>query len=405
MSTFAPPRKTKSGTPNQSTVAGVFRRFRLSRQKIALCNQKTRSDRDWQSSLQHTQPWLPSSPLSLSSRPARAAPKARAARTLRASTFNGLKVAQPKVRAGRRTLCRGKTPLHGACDIFHLLIAASARAFEKTVALAGRNPACGARADGTRGIPSWRSRSERSCFDPRDPRQARIGPVAFRRRRSFPRRLPWRSWKHRRAAFFFFFDFLRNAKTRVCKVATHDALVTTRRESTTDLDRLSRLPRRLTDPPFTPFTPAFTRAFHAQLGVSNALREPCPRARTQNQHRRRKLKTTRTSGRTPRTSPPSSRTSRAPPRLCGSPAPSSAPSTPSAAQHASSMGLGTSNVYRYVLYKDSRKELVERSTRRTRFPASSKRRGARTTLAYGTETKQARLKRAEKVTGAIRRVL
>ena len=48
------------------------------------------------------------------------APKARAARTLRASTFNGVKVAQPKVRAGRRTLCRGKTPLPGACDIFHL---------------------------------------------------------------------------------------------------------------------------------------------------------------------------------------------------------------------------------------------------------------------------------------------
>ena len=75
MSTFAPPRKTKSGTPNQSTVAGVFRRFRLSRQKIALCNQKTRSDRDWHSSLQHTQPWLPSSPLSLSSRPASPRPR------------------------------------------------------------------------------------------------------------------------------------------------------------------------------------------------------------------------------------------------------------------------------------------------------------------------------------------
>ena len=37
------------------------------------------------------------------------APKARAARTLRATTFNGVKVAQPKVRAARRSRCRGKT--------------------------------------------------------------------------------------------------------------------------------------------------------------------------------------------------------------------------------------------------------------------------------------------------------
>jgi hypothetical protein len=86
------------------------------------------------------------------------APKARAARTLRASTFNGVKVAQPKVRAGRRTLCRGKTPLHGACDIFHLLVShRRARRGPRSRPRDEIKPV--ARAGGTRGIPSWRFRS------------------------------------------------------------------------------------------------------------------------------------------------------------------------------------------------------------------------------------------------------
>ena len=157
MSTFAPPRKTKSGTPNQSTVAGVFRRFRLSRQKIALCNQKTRSDRDWHSSLQHTQPWLPSSPLSLSSRPASPRPR-RAPRAPSAPPPSTVSRSRSPRYARAVGPCRGKTPLHGACDIFHLLIShRRARRGPRSRPRDEIQPA--ARAGGTRGIPSWRSRS------------------------------------------------------------------------------------------------------------------------------------------------------------------------------------------------------------------------------------------------------
>lgn len=42
--------------------------------------------------------------------PRAAAPKARAARSLRATTFNGVKVAQPKVSPERRRRSRKKTP-------------------------------------------------------------------------------------------------------------------------------------------------------------------------------------------------------------------------------------------------------------------------------------------------------
>ena len=81
---------------------------------------------------------------------------------------------------------------------------ASARASRATVAPAGRNPACGAR--------WWHARYPfvafpfgRSCFAPRGTHdRPGSGPVAFRRRRSFPRRLPWRSWKHRRQTSCFF---------------------------------------------------------------------------------------------------------------------------------------------------------------------------------------------------------
>ena len=94
---------------------------------------------------------------------------------------------------------------------------ASARASRATVALAGRNPACGA--------CGWHARYPfvafpfgRSCFAPRGTHdRPGSGPVAFRRRRSFPRRLPWRSWKHRRAAFFFFLTFCRTRKREFVK--------------------------------------------------------------------------------------------------------------------------------------------------------------------------------------------
>lgn len=72
------------------------------------------------------------------------APKARAARTLRATTFNGVKVAQPKVRAARRSLCRGKTSIRGARAIFFIVSRIGARVAGHGRP-AGRNPARGAR--------------------------------------------------------------------------------------------------------------------------------------------------------------------------------------------------------------------------------------------------------------------
>ena len=208
--------KTKSGRPISPPWQATSAVSRLSRQKIAP-NQKTRSDRDWRSSITPTHATMAAivAPVAILA-PRVTAPKARAARTLRASTFNGVKVAQPKVRAGRRSLCRGKTPLHGACDIFRSSHLASARASRATVAPAGRNPACGAR--------GWHARYPfvafpfgRSCFAPRGTHdRPGSGPVAFRRRRSFPRRLPWRSWKHRRAADFFL-TFCRTRKREFVK--------------------------------------------------------------------------------------------------------------------------------------------------------------------------------------------
>ena len=150
--------KTKSGRPISPPWQATSAVSRLSRQKIAP-NQKTRSDRDWRSSITPTHATMAAivAPVAILA-PRVTAPKARAARTLRASTFNGVKVAQPKVRAGRRTLCRGKTPLHGACDIFHLLIShRRARRGPRSRPRDEIQPA--ARAGGTRGIPSWRSRS------------------------------------------------------------------------------------------------------------------------------------------------------------------------------------------------------------------------------------------------------
>ena len=150
--------KTKSGRPISPPWQATSAVSRLSRQKIAP-NQKTRSDRDWRSSITPTHATMAAivAPVAILA-PRVTAPKARAARTLRASTFNGVKVAQPKVRAGRRTLCRGKTPLHGACDIFHLLVShRRARRGPRSRPRDEIKPV--ARAGGTRGIPSWRFRS------------------------------------------------------------------------------------------------------------------------------------------------------------------------------------------------------------------------------------------------------
>ena len=70
---------------------------------------KTRSDRVSRATpLQHATMAAIVAPVAVLA-PRVTAPKARAARTLRATTFNGVKVAQPKVRAARRSRCRGKT--------------------------------------------------------------------------------------------------------------------------------------------------------------------------------------------------------------------------------------------------------------------------------------------------------
>lgn len=227
MSTFASPRK-----PNLDAQSSVHRGrtsavSRLSRQKIAP-NQKTRSDRDWRSSITPTHATMAAivAPVAILA-PRVTAPKARAARTLRASTFNGVKVAQPKVRAGRRTLCRGKTPLHGACDIFHLLVSHRR---------ARRGPRSRPRDEIKPVARGWHARYPfvafpfgRSCFAPRGTHdRPGSGPVAFRRRRSFPRRL---SRGVRGNTDELLFCFLPNANGRVCKVAkTTDALLATRRD-------------------------------------------------------------------------------------------------------------------------------------------------------------------------------
>lgn len=81
---------------------------------------------------------------------------------------------------------------------------ASARASRATVAPAGRNQACGARvarAVSLRGVPVRAILFRAS----RDPRQARIRTGRVPASPLFPpTSLPWRSWKHRRAAFLFF---------------------------------------------------------------------------------------------------------------------------------------------------------------------------------------------------------
>ena len=220
MSTFASPRKPNldAQSVHRGRTSAVSR---LSRQKIAP-NQKTRSDRDWRSSITPTHATMAAivAPVAILA-PRVTAPKARAARTLRASTFNGVKVAQPKVRAGRRTLCRGKTPLHGACDIFHLLVS-HRRARRGPWSRPRDEIKPVARAGGTRGIPSWRSRSgdpvsrlegpttgpdpDRSCSG-----VAALSPDVSRGVRG--------NTDDRRAAF------LPNAKTSVCNVAktTHSS--------------------------------------------------------------------------------------------------------------------------------------------------------------------------------------
>ena len=219
--------KTKSGRPISPPWQATSAVSRLSRQKIAP-NQKTRSDRDWRSSITPTHATMAAivAPVAILA-PRVTAPKARAARTLRASTFNGVKVAQPKVRAGRRTLCRGKTPLHGACDIFHLLVSHRR---------ARRGPRSRPRDEIKPVARGWHARYPfvafpfgRSCFAPRGTHdRPGSGPVAFRRRRSFPRRL---SRGVRGNTDELLFCFLPNANGRVCKVAkTTDALLATRRD-------------------------------------------------------------------------------------------------------------------------------------------------------------------------------
>ena len=143
------------------------------------------------------------------------APKARAARTLRATTFNGVKVAQPKVREARRSLCRGKTSCDSrrACDIFHRVAHRRARGGPRPArgTKSGPRRARIARAVSLRGVP-LRAIPFRA---PRDPRQARIrtGRVpAFAV--SFPRRLSLAFGDSRAVSSSLFFAF--RMKKRNC---------------------------------------------------------------------------------------------------------------------------------------------------------------------------------------------
>jgi len=154
-------------------------------------------------SLQHTQPWLPSSPLSLSSRPASPRPR-RAPRAPSApppSTVSRSRSPRYARAVGPSVAEKHRFTARAIFFIFSSRIGAR---------VAGHGRARGTksslwRAGGTRGIPSWRSRSgdpvsrlEGPTTGP-DPDRSRPASPLFP-----PTSLPWRSWKHRRAAFLFF---------------------------------------------------------------------------------------------------------------------------------------------------------------------------------------------------------
>ena len=251
MSTFASPRK-----PNLDAQSSVHRGrtsavSRLSRQKIAQTKKREAIAIGAHQSLQHTQPWLPSSPLSLSSRPASPRPR-RAPRAPSApppSTVSRSRSPRYARAVGPSVAEKHRFTARAIFFIFSSRIGAR---------VAGHGRARGTksslwRAGGTRGIPSWRSRSgdpvsrlEGPTTGP-DPDRSRSGVAALS-----PDVSPVAFVETQTSCFFVF-----------CRTRTGEFVKSRRRRTrssrrvatTTDFDRLSRLTRRLTDRPFTPFTP------------------------------------------------------------------------------------------------------------------------------------------------------
>jgi len=203
MSTFATPRKPNLDA--QSVHRGrQLPPFRGCRAKKSLQTKKREAIAiGAHQSLQHTQPWLPSSPLSLSSRPASPRPR-RAPRAPSApppSTVSRSRSPRYARAVGPSVAEKHRFTARAIFFIFSSRIGAR---------VAGHGRARGTksslwRAGGTRGIPSWRSRSgdpvsrlEGPTTGP-DPDRSRPASPLFP-----PTSLPWRSWKHRRAAFLFF---------------------------------------------------------------------------------------------------------------------------------------------------------------------------------------------------------
>jgi len=204
MSTFASPRKPNLDA--QSVHRGrQLPPFRGCRAKKSLQTKKREAIAiGAHQSLQHTQPWLPSSPLSLSSRPASPRPR-RAPRAPSApppSTVSRSRSPRYARAVGPSVAEKHRFTARAIFFIFSSRIGAR---------VAGHGRARGtksslwrtrvARAVSLRGVPVRAILFRAS----RDPRQARIRTGRVPASPLFPpTSLPWRSWKHRRAAFLFF---------------------------------------------------------------------------------------------------------------------------------------------------------------------------------------------------------
>ena len=203
MSTFASPRKPNLDA--QSVHRGrQLPPFRGCRAKKSLQTKKREAIAiGAHQSLQHTQPWLPSSPLSLSSRPASPRPR-RAPRAPSApppSTVSRSRSPRYARAVGPSVAEKHRFTARAIFFIFSSRIGAR---------VAGHGRARGTksslwRAGGTRGIPSWRSRSgdpvsrlEGPTTGP-DPDRSRSGVPALS-----PDVSPVAFVEHRRAAFLFF---------------------------------------------------------------------------------------------------------------------------------------------------------------------------------------------------------
>lgn len=175
----------------------------LSRQKIATTKPKRSDDHRSRETLQHTQPWLPSSPPSLSSRPAsprpRRAPRARSApppsTVSRSRSPRYARPVDPSVAEKHRFAARVR--YFSPCR-------ASARAWRATAGPRDEiRPA--AREDSTRGVPSWRSSPGHPVSRPEGPA---TGPDPDRSRSGVRRLFPPSSVSRvRRQSSLVFFSF------------------------------------------------------------------------------------------------------------------------------------------------------------------------------------------------------